>query len=67
MHAFRLDLTLDPPQRALRIVKMAEKNKRLIMREIDMKRFDEEVAVVLDIYNEAWSDNWAMFPLLKQK
>ncbi len=62
MHAFELDLLLDPPERALRIVKMAEKNKRVTIREIDMKRFDEEVATVLDIYNEAWSDNWGYVP-----
>jgi len=62
MHAFELDLLLDPPERALRIVKMAEKNKRVTIREIDMKRFDEEVATVLDIYNEAWSENWGYVP-----
>lgn len=67
MFAFQLDLLLDPPERALRIVKMAEKNKRVTMREIDMKRFDEEVAVVLDIYNEAWSDNWGYVPFTEHE
>jgi hypothetical protein len=62
MHAFELDLLLEPPKRALRIVEMAKKNKRVTMREIDMTRFNEEVATVLDIYNEAWSDNWGYVP-----
>ncbi len=62
MFAYSLDLTIPMPDRAMRIVKMAQKNKRVTMRPIDMKRFDEEVAVVLDIYNEAWSDNWGYVP-----
>jgi len=62
MFAYSLDLTIPMPDRANRIVKMAQKNKRVTMRPIDMKRFDEEVAVVLDIYNEAWSDNWGYVP-----
>lgn len=62
MFAYALDLTIPMPERAVRIVKMAQKNKRVTMRPIDMKRFDEEVAVVLDIYNEAWSGNWGYVP-----
>lgn len=62
MHAFRLDLLKPAPERAARIVKMAQKNKKVTMREINMKRFHEEVATVLDIYNEAWSENWGYVP-----
>ncbi|MCJ9430190.1 GNAT family N-acetyltransferase [Kordiimonas marina] len=62
MFAYELDLLKPAPERAGRIVKMAEKNKRLTLREIDMKNFDEEVKTVLDIYNEAWSDNWGYVP-----
>ena len=28
------------------------------VRTVDMKRFDEEVRTLLDIFNDAWSDNW---------
>ncbi|WP_262696291.1 GNAT family N-acetyltransferase [Kordiimonas aquimaris] len=67
MFAYSLDLTIPMPDRAKRIVKMAQKNKRVTMRPIDMKRFDEEVAVVLDIYNEAWSDNWGYVPFTENE
>ncbi|MFC4347009.1 N-acetyltransferase [Kordiimonas lipolytica] len=67
MHAFRLDLNMPVPERAKRIVKMAEKNKKVTMREIDMKRFDAEVATVLEIYNEAWSENWGYVPFTKHE
>ncbi len=62
MHAFRLDLHKPVPERAKRIVGMAVKNKRTTMRPVDMKRFDEEVTTILDIYNEAWSENWGYVP-----
>jgi len=35
----------------------------LRLRTLDMNRFDEEVRVVREIYNEAWSDNWGHVPM----
>jgi len=35
----------------------------LSLRTLDMDRFEEEVRVVRDIYNEAWADNWGHVPM----
>ncbi len=35
----------------------------LTVRTIDMPRFDEEALAILDIYNEAWSENWGHVPM----
>lgn len=35
----------------------------LTVRTLDMKRFDEDAQAVLDIYNEAWSENWGHVPM----
>ena len=35
----------------------------LHLRNFDTKRFDEEAQTVLDIYNEAWSENWGHVPM----
>src|SRR5262249_38504432 len=32
-------------------------------RTLDMKQIDHEVRVVMDIFNDAWSDNWCSVPL----
>ena len=32
-------------------------------RTIDMKRVEEDVRIVMDIFNDAWSDNWCSVPL----
>ncbi|PSQ89316.1 MAG: hypothetical protein BRD45_03620 [Bacteroidetes bacterium QS_8_64_10] len=35
----------------------------LELRTLDMDRFEEEAATILDIYNDAWSDNWGHVPM----
>ena len=39
------------------------RNPGLTVRTLDMGRFEEEARTVLDIYNEAWSDNWGHVPM----
>lgn len=41
------------------------RNPSLTVRTLDMSRFDEEAATILDIYNEAWSRNWGHVPMTK--
>jgi hypothetical protein len=44
-----------------RAVKRASKDVRV--RSIRMKRFNEEVALVRDLYNAAWERNWGFVPM----
>ena len=46
-----------------RIVASGEKNPRIVIRKVDLKRFDEEAAIILGILNDAWSDNWGFVPI----
>lgn len=39
------------------------RNPDLELRTIDMDRFDEEARTILDIYNDAWSENWGHVPM----
>ena len=32
------------------------------LRSLDMKRYDEEIRTVVDIFNDAWSENWGFLP-----
>ena len=36
---------------------------KLHLRTLDMKRFDSDADMILDIYNEAWSHNWGHVPM----
>ena len=41
--------------------------KRVTLRQLDWKRYDEDLAAVVDIFNDAWSDNWGFLPLAKDE
>lgn len=38
------------------------RNPGLTVRSLDMKRFDEDIAAAMDIYNVAWAENWGHVP-----
>ena len=46
-----------------RIVAAGDASARIRIRQVDKSRFAEEAALILDILNEAWSDNWGFVPL----
>lgn len=52
--------------RQTRIARVAERIARTegySIRSIDMRRFDQEVATIQDIYNSAWERNWGFVPM----
>lgn len=59
---YDLDVSKEFPPLIQRIVKSGERNERIKIRPVDKSRWDEEVAVVLDILNDAWSKNWGFVP-----
>jgi GNAT superfamily N-acetyltransferase len=53
----------DPPRRLIEGArKMAERFK-IRLRSLNMKRFDEEVALIKEVYNAAWEKNWGFIPM----
>lgn len=36
---------------------------RVTFRPVNMKKFDQEVETILDIYNDAWEKNWGFVPM----
>ena len=62
LHTYELDITQSFPPLIQRIVLSGEKNPRIRIRNVDRSRFDEEAALILDILNDAWSDNWGFVP-----
>lgn len=62
LHTYELDITNSFPPLIQRIIAAGEKNARIRIRNVDKSRFDEEAALILDILNDAWSDNWGFVP-----
>lgn len=50
-----------PPRLARGIDRMLQRHGATV-RTLDMKRFDEEVGLIQEIYNAAWSLNWGFVP-----
>ncbi|TVQ20636.1 MAG: N-acetyltransferase [Spirochaetaceae bacterium] len=45
-----------------RVVDLLKKRHNLTLRPLDLKRIDEEIALVKEIYNDAWERNWGFVP-----
>ncbi len=47
------------------MVKELRERPEVKVRTADMRRFNAEVRTILDLYNEAWSQNWGFVPATK--
>ena len=59
---YELDITKDFPPLIQRVITSGERNARIVVRPIDKARWEKEIATVLGILNDAWSDNWGFVP-----
>lgn len=62
LHTYDLDVKKEFPPLIQRIVSSGEKNARIRVRKVDLKHFDRDAAIICDILNDAWSDNWGFVP-----
>lgn len=64
---YELDVTQEFPPLIQRIISSGEKNPRIRVRPVDTGHFDREAAIVIDILNDAWSDNWGFVPFTAEE
>lgn len=50
------------PEKLLRVVEKVQQRGRYVVRKPDMRRWDEEVAIVKKVYNTSWERNWGFVP-----
>ncbi|GAO54272.1 MULTISPECIES: N-acetyltransferase [unclassified Novosphingobium] len=62
LKTYELDISKEFPPLIQRIVQSGEKNPKIRIRNVDKSKFDAEAALILDILNDAWSDNWGFVP-----
>jgi hypothetical protein len=46
-----------------RLIEMGERNPKIRIRMVDKSRFKEEARLILNLLNDAWSNNWGYVPL----
>lgn len=50
-----------------RIVESGEKSSRIHVRMVDVKNFEDDAAICMDILNAAWSANWGYVPFTERE
>ncbi|TVS12339.1 MAG: N-acetyltransferase [Wenzhouxiangella sp.] len=61
--AYLLPPDFDPPQAMVRLLERSARRVRL--RPMDFSNFKNEISVLRDIFNDAWSANWGFVPLTR--
>lgn len=67
LNTYDIDVTKQYPPLIQRIVASGEKNPRINVRKVDLKRFDQEAAIIVEILNDAWADNWGFVPITESE
>lgn len=63
LFTYEIDVGTGLPPLIDRIVASGERSGRIKVRKVDLKRYDEEAALILHLLNDAWSRNWGFIPL----
>jgi GNAT superfamily N-acetyltransferase len=51
------------PAKLRRVTDLLMKRHEVVIRKVDMKHLDEEVALLKQVYNSAWEANWGFVPM----
>ena len=62
LYTYDLGIVEPFPPLVQRIVKSGERNSRIKVRPVRKARWDEDAEIVLNILNDAWSENWGFVP-----
>ena len=60
--AYDLQIPDPSPPPIARVAAKLGSSNRITVRPLDMKRYDAELMTAIDIYNDAWSENWGFIP-----
>lgn len=65
--AYDLDITKEFPKNVQKILRRAEAMESLSLRQLRKKRLNEDLEEIIDIFNDAWSDNWGFIPMTQRE
>ncbi len=60
--AYTLDINEEIEIRGERMLDRISREARITVRPLAMRHYKEELGVVLDIFNDAWANNWGFIP-----
>ena len=66
LHAFLIDLEKEPTRLARAALERPPINT-VHLRPLDMARYEDEVKLIVSIFNDAWSNNWGFVPMTEDE
>ncbi len=60
---YHYDARLELSRAAAHVLRKAARSEDLKVRSLDMARYEQDIAVMMDIFNDAWSENWGFLPM----
>ena len=63
LYAYYIDLHEKMPERFERIMKRIKERKKFTLRKLNPKKMEQEVALIFQVYNQAWQYNWGFVPM----
>ena len=63
LYCYALDIRVPLEPLAQRLIAAGKRSDRIRIRQVDKSRFVEEARTILNLLNDAWSDNWGFVPL----
>lgn len=60
--AYDIDETTYKPMGSSRMLEKWQADGTVRLRGLDMKNYTRDLRIILDIFNDAWSENWGMVP-----
>jgi hypothetical protein len=63
LFAYRFDISLPIGPRMVRLARRDVSVSQVRFRPLEWKRYEADLALIVDIFNDAWSDNWGFVPM----
>lgn len=60
---YHYDAARELPPAAAQLLRKTVKAEQLTIRPLDMKNYTQDLRVIRDIFNDAWSENWGFIPM----
>lgn len=67
LYCWRYDSTQALPEAALQISEAVRQHPGLSIRSLDKKHMRRDLQIIMDIFNEAWEQNWGFVPLTSKE
>lgn len=67
LFAWRYDSSVDPNEMVQQIADSVAAYPGLVIRQVRMDRFEEDLGIIMSVFNEAWANNWGFVPLSERE